>query len=264
MYKLRIIHLLIALFCIVSSIHLSAQSDKANTSTEKEDVGRLEVEEIDLAENDKVSRANPEDFGTIGKGFLLEVDTNYKDGYRADAYIYTERKTTKTSNRKSSSAPNIPGGFIAILFKLLLVLMALAVLFFIFQIVKDLRIGYRSKTESKKENKVLSADKNLSAPEELDKTSLEFLLNQAVKNGDYTSATRYYFLIYLEKLQTQKEIVYHQDKTNADYLREIASQKRSDIFSQLSYLYEYIWYGKKDINAQMYEQISDTFKKALN
>jgi hypothetical protein len=75
---------------------------------------------------------------------------------------------------------------------------------------------------------------------------------------------RYYFLIYLEKLERKKEIVYHQDKTNTDYGAELANSPNSETFAQLSYLYEYLWYGKKEITAPVFEQISHTFKQAMN
>jgi hypothetical protein len=103
------------------------------------------------------------------------------------------------------------------------------------------------------------AEKDLTEPEELHDGSLDSLLKRAKTDGDHILATRYYFLMYLKKLQDVGVIKYHRDKTNADYLSEITNPKLSEQFIKLSYMYEYAWYGKKEITDELFATVEQTF-----
>ena len=57
---------------------------------------------------------------------------------------------------------------------------------------------------------------------------------------------------------------FEDDKTNADYLNEIESQKFSKGFAYTSYLYNYIWYGEFPLNTEQYSTAKSNFQNFLN
>ena len=194
----------------------------------------------------------------------LDLDPEYyKENYTSRAYNYVDTPNKERTFKKSKKRNFLPGSLIGTILKIIFVIIiGLAVLALI-MVVKDLDLRKKSKIESITKDKTISKENDLNAPEALDQHSLYELLKKSEQANNYRSAVRCHFLIYLEKLQTRKEIVYNKDKTNADYLREIENKDSGAVFSQLSYLYEYVWYGNKSINAVDYENIAFTFDKSL-
>jgi hypothetical protein len=70
----------------------------------------------------------------------------------------------------------------------------------------------------------------------------------------------------LKMLTDANHVRWEPGKTNHDYLYEL---KRSDLksgFRQLSYYFEYAWYGNFSITPELYKKVSGLFndwKKAL-
>jgi hypothetical protein len=77
-------------------------------------------------------------------------------------------------------------------------------------------------------------------------------------------AIRYYFLLYLEKLEKNEYIVYNKDKTNTDYLLELKQETHIAEFIKVSYLFEYVWYGKKAIDQETFASLEKTFNDQIN
>lgn len=257
--------IIIFVFILAASSYCIADEE---ADDEKEDILELLIEPDATAEEiDSTEILNPEDYIKLGPIRFIDADTNYKENYTGDSYDYREPEERKIEPRKErtreSSGPKISTSIFGPFLKLLLAIVILFVLFFLVQAIRDLNLNKRKKLKPKKVDTPTSSQIDANSPEELNETDLRILLKKAAAEKDYYAAVRYYFLIYLEKLEKQKEISYHQDKTNADYLSEITNQKSSAIFSQLSYLYEYVWYGKKEVNLEMYEQMALTFEKAI-
>ncbi len=70
------------------------------------------------------------------------------------------------------------------------------------------------------------------------------LIQQAEQSEDYRLALRYFYLKILKELTQKKIINWHPDKTNNDYAKEIADKDLKNSFKALSYIYDYVWYGK--------------------
>ncbi len=95
-------------------------------------------------------------------------------------------------------------------------------------------------------------DVNLSE-EHIGDVDLEALLETALEQKDFRLAIRYQYLRAL-KLLSQKSIIdWHYEKTNLDYQNEISTPAIKSIFKELSYLYDYIWYGEQFIDEMKYE-----------
>lgn len=78
--------------------------------------------------------------------------------------------------------------------------------------------------------------------------------------GDYRSAIRYQFLFVLKKLSDRKLIVWNPEKTNKDYAIELKAEHVKKDFSNLSYIFDYVWYGEFSINEQDYLKFKNQYQ----
>ena len=95
--------------------------------------------------------------------------------------------------------------------------------------------------------------------EDLDKINFEEKIKAAVVQGDYSHAIRWHYLKILFLLDKDKLIEFASYKTNIDYKYEIKNKKLQDGFMRLSYIYEYIWYGKFVIGITDYSERETEF-----
>ena len=74
------------------------------------------------------------------------------------------------------------------------------------------------------------------------------LIKEAIHNKNYQLAVRYYYLLVLKNLVEKEIIVWQQEKTNEDYIKEMHQKPRlyAD-FKVITYLYDYVWYGDFEI-----------------
>ena len=94
--------------------------------------------------------------------------------------------------------------------------------------------------------------------EDLDKINFEHQINSAIADENYRLATRWNYLKILFLLDKNKLILFASHKTNIDYKYELKDKKLQTDFTRLSYIYDYVWYGKFEITALDYhEQVSD-------
>ncbi|MEZ4796245.1 MAG: DUF4129 domain-containing protein [Flavobacteriaceae bacterium] len=95
-------------------------------------------------------------------------------------------------------------------------------------------------------------------------TDFKQLITEAEENSNYRLAIRYYYLWLLKKLSNAEIIHYDVEKTNNDYRNEIEIPKVKEDFAYTSYLYNYIWYGEFDVNADQFSKAKLAFDKFLN
>lgn len=100
------------------------------------------------------------------------------------------------------------------------------------------------------EEEVLIRDKNLPK-----------LIQEAIQNKNYQLAIRYYYLLVLKKLVEKETIVWKQEKTNEDYIKELSHKDAlyAD-FKSITYLYDYVWYGDFQISETEYYTTEKQFK----
>lgn len=93
------------------------------------------------------------------------------------------------------------------------------------------------------------------------------LIEDAIRSKNYKVAVRYFYLQMLKDLNSRKLITWKADKTNSDYIAEIASAKLKDKFSRTALIYEYIWYGDFVIQEEIFESAREsfmTFEESIN
>lgn len=77
---------------------------------------------------------------------------------------------------------------------------------------------------------------------------------------DYRSAVRYQFLFILKKLSDKKLIAWNPEKTNKDYAAELKAGPLKQEFSDLSYIFDYVWYGEFNIEEQSYLKFKNKYQ----
>ncbi|MDQ1163618.1 hypothetical protein QE422_003986 [Chryseobacterium sp. SORGH_AS 447] len=80
------------------------------------------------------------------------------------------------------------------------------------------------------------------------------------KSGDFRSAVRYQFLFILKKLSDKKLITWNPEKTNKDYLAELKVPHLKNQFYDLSYIFDYVWYGEFTIDEASYMKFKDQYQ----
>lgn len=122
--------------------------------------------------------------------------------------------------------------------------------------------GGSSKLFSSKNNALLNLNPDISA-ENIAHADIKTLIKNAENTHDYRLAIRYYYLLVLKQLTLKSFIIYEDDKTNADYMNAIASQKFSEDFAYTSYIYNYTWYGEFDLDVNQYELAKQGFVQLI-
>ena len=97
-------------------------------------------------------------------------------------------------------------------------------------------------------------DENINAGHDFDNS-----INQAVRSGNYRLAVRYQYLKTIHKLAAKQVIELAADKTNFQYVREIANHDYQNEFASLTLSYEYVWYGEFNIDETIYNKIAPGF-----
>ncbi len=85
------------------------------------------------------------------------------------------------------------------------------------------------------------------------------LIAQAIQEKDYRLAVRFYYLQILQKLTDKELIVWQQEKTNEDFIREIAQLKFASDFTEITRLYDFVWYGNFEINEPEFLKITTLY-----
>jgi hypothetical protein len=85
------------------------------------------------------------------------------------------------------------------------------------------------------------------------------LARAAIAAGNWREAVRMRYLHSLQLLEAKKLIAPGKDKTNMDYLRELASTNWYKPFASLTLHYEYVWYGQQPLNNGQFSQLEEQF-----
>lgn len=106
-------------------------------------------------------------------------------------------------------------------------------------------------------------DINLSE-DHIENVDLDVMIKSALEEKDYRLAVRYHYLRILKILSQKGIIDWHYEKTNSDYQNEIEAQNVKSGFRDVSYLYDYIWYGEQEIDDRKYEAVEARFATLKN
>lgn len=97
--------------------------------------------------------------------------------------------------------------------------------------------------------------------ENIHEISFEDELENALQNRNYRFAVRLLYLQTLKHLSDKEIIDWQPNKTNLAYVTEVQNEKGYEEFPQLTYQFEYIWYGDFKIDKSAYENIQQSFQQ---
>lgn len=99
--------------------------------------------------------------------------------------------------------------------------------------------------------------------ENLHEAELTDPIQRAIAAGDYPMAVRLYYLAVLKELAAKNHIRWKRDKTNGEYLRELAGSPHFGTVQEVTLAFERVWYGKVELTKPDFDQLEIKFKKAV-
>lgn len=116
----------------------------------------------------------------------------------------------------------------------------------------------------KNEKKVAPADPAVVEKiEDIEEINAVVGYHLAMADGDYRLAIRMQFIKVLQYLSSSNCIVWRPNKTNRHYLGEISDEQHYQVFKELAYIYDLVWYGHTIIDLRDFERIDLKFQKFL-
>lgn len=136
---------------------------------------------------------------------------------------------------------------------ILFVLFAAALVYAIIRLLKfnSFKIFYGEKEKKPLEHAI--------EEEDIHEMDFETLMKEATTAGNYRLAIRLLYLWALKLLTDANHVTWEPGKTNHDYLAELRKSDLKNGFRQLSYYFEYAWYGNFSISPELYKKVSGLF-----
>jgi hypothetical protein len=96
--------------------------------------------------------------------------------------------------------------------------------------------------------------------ENIEELNIQSMLAQALAEGNYKLAVRLYYLALLQKLNEVGLIIWQKEKTNRDYLSELAQREHYHDVRSLTRAYEQVWYGEHLVSESTFQKLSGSFE----
>lgn len=136
------------------------------------------------------------------------------------------------------------------------VLIAIAIALVVYLVIKLIGLDLKLLTGKSKEVDI-PFDESLENIHEID---FDEQLNIALQNKNYRLVVRLLYLKTLKQLTDKRLIDWQPEKTNQAYVQELSRQSYHQQFVELTYQFEYIWYGEFYIDQSTFESIHQSFK----
>jgi hypothetical protein len=177
--------------------------------------------------------------------------------YAYSKYLDSLLKARKQKEPRQSSFPR--SNFFSILFNsslTSLILWTLAIGFVLFIVYRLFLADGAFRRKAKQPSNLQSeAEEEIITPE----SNFDLLIRQALQHSNYRQAVRYHYLRTLHLLAGKNLLQLAPDKTNYEYVRELANRSYQQDFAALTLNYEYVWYGEFEIDKQIYNKIDSSF-----
>ncbi|GGW60930.1 uncharacterized protein DUF4129 [Winogradskyella epiphytica] len=86
------------------------------------------------------------------------------------------------------------------------------------------------------------------------------LIKEAINQNNYRLAIRYYYLLSLKLMAESEVISWQPQKTNDDYINEIKKDHLKTDFKNITRIYDYVWYGEFNVDANRFETLRLPFE----
>lgn len=101
----------------------------------------------------------------------------------------------------------------------------------------------------------------LDQADDIHEIDYEKRIQEAVAARQYRMAVRLYYLHALKTLADRRLIDWKIDKTNHDYLREMADSPLRQPFAEMTRGFEYAWYGDMPLDETAFQQLQQRFQQ---
>lgn len=195
-----------------------------------------------------------------------EMRSSYEKYYQGEDFDYTVTKPQKSLMERISAKfhrflesifGNIPRNIGVVMTKVLEVLAVVVVALALYFIIYYMVLGNGNIFFGKKNHKVEIKTGNWQ--ENIHEINFSQMILQYEQNHDYRSAVRYQYLYVLKKLTDRKLIEWNSEKTNKDYVTELSHKELKNEFQELSYIFDYVWYGEIAIQKEDYRYFKAKF-----
>lgn len=92
----------------------------------------------------------------------------------------------------------------------------------------------------------------IAADENIHEMNFDVLIEKAINEKNYKEAIRLSYLKVLKQLTGTDLISWKIDKTNLDYANELANSVHLLSFKKITNVFEYVWYGEFELNAEQF------------
>ena len=123
-----------------------------------------------------------------------------------------------------------------------------------------LRSNYSWVFTGKKKEKSLGYEEG---KEDIHSINFEEEIQKAVQQSNYRIAVRLVYLHILKLLSDNKDIRWIEGKTNNEYIKELKDTSYRNDFIQLSYHFNYLWYGHFEANKQNWTETDQVYQHLL-
>lgn len=208
-------------------------------------------EDIEIREFDKERwKSLSEDIDYSGDGGREEEFEEGEGDEDGDEAPRTKRRSSSSSGKTGAS------GFAEII-KYVVIIGAIVLAIFLL-----IKLLGRDGPRNKKINPVTEMELE-EIEDDLENADLNDPIQRAIASGNYTLAIRLYYLSLLKELAVKKIIRWKKDKTNGEYMRELAGSPISDMFRDVTLVFERVWYGKVELTKEDFFEIEKEFKNAI-
>ncbi len=95
--------------------------------------------------------------------------------------------------------------------------------------------------------------------ENIHEMNFEKLIQESLDKKEYRNSIRLTFLFALKLLSDKQHVDWRPGKTNHDYLEELKKDELKIGFNELSFYFDYAWYGEFTVNEAMYQRVLTIF-----
>ncbi|MBL7873435.1 MAG: DUF4129 domain-containing protein [Cyclobacteriaceae bacterium] len=96
--------------------------------------------------------------------------------------------------------------------------------------------------------------------ENIHEMDFDSLIKEASEKKEYRLATRLVFLHALKILSDKQLIDFRPGKTNHDYVEELSVGEIKTGLNELSFYFDYAWYGNFTVNETQFQKVKGTFR----
>lgn len=97
--------------------------------------------------------------------------------------------------------------------------------------------------------------------ENIHEISFDEEIANSLQNGNYRLTVRLLYLQTLKQLSDREIIDWLPNKTNSAYVQEMVGENGHEAFANLTYQFEYIWYGDFPVDKVSFAQIQQSFQQ---